>query len=292
MVEYKCEKCKKIFKKKYDYNNHIERITPCDKPLNVCVYCGVKYATKANVSRHIKTNCSVFLERETEKKHIFDELLKLKQENKTYANEINELKMELIKRNQSGGGVKMPNEIDTPNNIHNGNIHNGNIHNGNIHNGDIHNGDIHNGGGNNITVVAFGLENMDTINKKSILEAVSVGINSAVKLTKNVHFNPNNPEYHNVYIPSMNNGCAMIYDGSKWKLAPRKEVINDLYRDKRDYVEEQMDTFKKSLSEYRMNQLEEWLALGDGDNASIRKIKQKIGLLLYNERNIPLASKK
>jgi hypothetical protein len=114
MVEYKCEKCEKIFRKKYDYNNHIERITPCDKPLNACVYCGVKYATKANVSRHIKTNCLVFLEREKEKKHIFDELLKLKQENKIYANEINELKTELIKRNQSGG-ISKPNKIDTQN---------------------------------------------------------------------------------------------------------------------------------------------------------------------------------
>jgi hypothetical protein len=264
MVEYKCEKCKKTFKKKDDYKDHQNRKTPCDSNINSneCIHCGIKYSTKGSVTRHIKNGCSVFNAKEKEKQEIFDELLRLKQENERITNEMKELKVGLVKRNQSGGGAK----INAQNNIHNGNIHNGNV--------------------NNITVVAFGKEKMDTIDKKSILDAVSKGINSAVLLTKNIHFNPNNPEYHNVYIPNLQNGYAMINDGSQWNLAPREEVINDLYRDKRDYVEEKMDTFKESLSKYKIEALERWLAIEDDDDATIKKIKEKIELLLYNERNI------
>ena len=125
------------------------------------------------------------------------------------------------------------------------------------------------------------------------MEAISAGYNSVVKLTKNIHFNPNNPEYHNVYISNINNAYAMIHDQFDWKLVNRKEVINKIYKNKRDHVKAQLPSFQKEVSVIpNIDALERWLAIKDDDNPRVKKIKEGIELLLYNERNIPLASKK
>ena len=128
MVEYRCEKCEKIFKKKYDYMNHMNKIRPCDRPSNICVYCGVKYATKANAMRHIKTNCGVYMEREMGNKQIFDELSKLKEKNEKLTNVMNELRLDLVKQKRSNGrittGVPLSKGLDNIEIKSEGNINN------------------------------------------------------------------------------------------------------------------------------------------------------------------------
>jgi hypothetical protein len=151
----------------------------------------------------------------------------------------------------------------------------------------VNNGNINNGNINNVTIVAFGTERIEAIDTNSILSAMTAGFNATVKLTKNIHFNPNNPEYHNVYIPSMNNKNAMVYDGKRWALVPRDEIIDDLYREKKDYVEVNFEEFCKSLSETQIGSIKRWLAIDNEDNVIIKMIKRRIELLLYNERNIP-----
>lgn len=274
MVEYKCERCKKIFKKKDHYVTHMKRIKPCGEDINMneykCIYCGIKYSTKGSVTRHIKNGCDAYDAIENEKKQIFDELLRLKQENAAIMEEFKELKKELHKKQQHGGGNN-----GTTNNIINGNVNNGNI--------------------NNITIIAFGRENIDKIDIKSILNAASQGYYATVRLTENVHFNPNNPEYHNVYIPSMNSSCAMVYDGSEWKIVSRKDVIDDLYSDKKEYIIENLEKFGESLSLSKIDALKRWLAddcATHVDVANIRKIKKEIGWLLYSKKEIPISSRK
>ena len=31
-----------------------------------------------------------------------------------------------------------------------------------------------------------------------------------------IHFNPDKPENHNIYISNLKNGYVMMYDGNKW----------------------------------------------------------------------------
>ena len=42
MVQYKCEKCKQVFKQKSHYTQHLKRKRPCEPPVspNLCVMCG------------------------------------------------------------------------------------------------------------------------------------------------------------------------------------------------------------------------------------------------------------
>ena len=56
MVEHKCHKCGKIYYKKSELTNHLNRINPCNKGAFKCNYCHRKYSRKDALNRHIKTN--------------------------------------------------------------------------------------------------------------------------------------------------------------------------------------------------------------------------------------------
>jgi hypothetical protein len=53
MVEYKCDKCKKIFSQKIHYTNHINRKNPCDEIDPICQYCDKKFCRKSYLKTHI-----------------------------------------------------------------------------------------------------------------------------------------------------------------------------------------------------------------------------------------------
>ena len=65
MVQYKCNRCNKIFKKKCNYDSHKARKRPCkivapprvlkNAPKFPCSICNKKYTRKFNLSRHLYT---------------------------------------------------------------------------------------------------------------------------------------------------------------------------------------------------------------------------------------------
>lgn len=128
MSKYICNKCHKGFEKKYSYLKHVNRKIKCSdrQYSNVCLYCQKNFTTKSNVSRHIKNNCYIFRKSLEEKQCIYEELVKLKEENY-------ELKNQLI--------YKKTGNVITNNITNNGII-------------------------NNITIVAFGKEKIYNIKRK------------------------------------------------------------------------------------------------------------------------------
>jgi hypothetical protein len=268
MTKYKCELCYKTFKKKDHYTQHINRKIKCTENQynNNCIYCQKKFTTKGNVTRHIRNNCNIYKKIQNEKQDIFNKLIKLEQENKELKDENIKIKTKL-KQKKSAKIILSNNTINSNNNITN-------------------NGII-----NNITIVAFGKEKIDNISDKEILNAVSRGFNTAEHLTKTIHFNNKYPEYHNVYIPSIKESYAMTFDGNEWKLVKKKDIIDNIYDDKKYFVESNLEDFAKSLSPYKIKTLENWLESDKNDDKNIKNIKKNIELLLYNERKKPLLLK-
>jgi gas vesicle protein len=83
----------------------------------------------------------------------------------------------------------------------------------------------------------------------------------------------------------MKDKYAMAYDGKEWNLTIKEDIINKIYDDEKNYIEENLDDFVKSLSSSRKNALDRWLETNDEDE-KITKIKNEIKLLLYNKRNL------
>lgn len=57
MVLYTCDKCNKMFTKKYNYEIHINRKNSCIN--SICQLCGKNFQTAARLQRHLngKTLC-------------------------------------------------------------------------------------------------------------------------------------------------------------------------------------------------------------------------------------------
>lgn len=157
----------------------------------------------------------------------------------------------------------------------------------------INNGVIHYGSGDvNITVniVPFGKEDISMIDRNDLLKVFRSGFNSTLQLTETTHFNPKYPEFHNVYISSMKNKYAMTYDGNDWALVMKDELIDKMYDNKRDYIEENLDEFLDSLTNSQVRALQRWMDTDD-DHHYVKKVKNDMKLMLYNKRKMAINSK-
>ena len=83
----------------------------------------------------------------------------------------------------------------------------------------------------------------------------------------------------------------MTYDGEKWNLVRKKDLIDNIYDDKKYFVQDNLEEFAKSLSSYKIESLKRWLDSDENDDKNIKDIKKKIELVLYNEREKPLKLK-
>lgn len=112
-------------------------------------------------------------------------------------------------------------------------------------------------------LVAFGSESMDKINRDLIIGALKQGYYTAPELTKITHFNPDIPEYHNVYLPNKNGKKAIVYDGNQWNYKNVNEVIDKLYIKNKCFVTNNLDKFASSLNDNEMYALKKWLDMDD-----------------------------
>ena len=76
---------------------------------------------------------------------------------------------------------------------------------------------------------------------------------SVPSLIKEVHFNPNVPENHNIYISNIKNKYAMVYDGTRWEIKDQDETIDKLIIDQEYAIEEWIgigEKYPKAMEKY------------------------------------------
>ena len=132
---------------------------------------------------------------------------------------------------------------------------------------------------------------MPPITDKEILPLLKHGFQTSVELTKKIHFNPQYPEFHNVYIPRINEKYGMVYMNDNWKITDRDDLINDLYEHKRAYVVENLKSFIDKLDDNKIKSLQRWLDKDDGDEGIINT-KEDIKRVLFNNRHMAMNRKK
>lgn len=236
----------------------------CEKKTFNCKYCCKTFSRETNMYRHMRNNCRVKKEEDGKRKDIYQRLLNLEEKCHLLENNNNNLRKKVVMFEQNiNNTVNIDNSV---NNVSNTN---------NINKGTI----------NNIVLVGYGNEDMKKIPTNDIIKAIESGFLSAIKLTETIHFNPRFPEYHNIYISNMKDKYAMKYDGKDWSLIVKEELIDKIYEDKKNFIEENFDDFINSLSGPKKNALERWLKTDD-DDEKVKRVKQQIKLLLYNKRTM------
>ena len=259
-----CDKCGKSLSTRKNLDYHLKHNACKTVHKVICEFCNKEYIHKSSLDRHQKTCPEKVAQEEpvdTDKQEIFTMFAKMQEQ-------IDELR----KENKELKSTK------TSKAINNGNINNVN-------------GDMI---VNNIMLVGYGKEDLSKVDQADLLRGMRSGFNSTLNLIDAVHFNPKYPEFHNVYISSMKNKYAMMYDGSNWALVMKDDLIDKLYDDKRNYIEENLDEFLDSLTRSQRKALHRWMDADDtqSDNHPyIKKIKNDIKLLLYNKRNLALKNR-
>lgn len=279
MTEYKCSECDKLFKYKKNYNYHVnnnvctgKQYAVDDNSINACKYCGKTFTTPTNMYRHMNHTCKIKKAEDQKRDQIYERLVELEKKSEkidVLEKENKELKKEMksLKKNVKDDKKVKKITNNTTNNNNTNNINNGIVA--------------------HINLIGYGKEDLSKIDKKDILKAIQNGFDSTLRLTETLHFNPKHPEYHNVYITNVKDKYAMMFDGKDWNLTMKDALINKIYDDKKNYIEENLDDFVDSLSTSRKKALERWLETNEEDERIIR-VKNEIKLLLYNKRNLAI----
>lgn len=304
-----CKKCNKSFINIYNLQKH-KKNKACRSEETIkynCIVCDKQFTNMGNVNRHMNNSaCGTMVQSDVcsdvssdecsdvcsddvssddecsdnnlqidyteEDKVMISELTKaftaFKKESKKKEKEIKKLKKD----------IKLLKVNDTAIITTNSGNGNGNNSNNNNNNTQI-----------NITLVGYGQEDVSKIDDKKILECLSRGgYQSAYRLTDVIHFDPDHPEYHNIYISNIKNKFAMEYKNDQWYMVTKKELIDKIYRNKKEYVEENIEKFYGSLTDRQKKSLEEWLNTDedDEDKDRVKKAKDDICLLLFNKRDM------
>ena len=271
-MTHKCPDCDKVFTSNQSLKYHTTKKV-CQKPDGfICEFCGKELSSAPSLSRHRSKTCKERKRMEmnenmmAENAHfaqIYERLLQLENENKR----LKELEMENSNLKSQVSLLKNDTKVVNKTTNNNCNINNGTV--------------------NNYYLVGYGKEDLSKVDHDDLLKGMRLGFNSTLNLIDSVHFNPKYPEFHNVYISSMKNKYAMMYDGTTWTLVMKDDLIDKLYDDKRNYIEENLEEFVGSLTPSQVNALHRWMN-ADDTHPYISKIKNDIKLLLYNKRHMPL----
>lgn len=221
-----------------------------------CHYCSKSFKYKQGMYRHIKYSC----------KHNKDEDLK------ELARLLNEKDTQLERTQKQVDTMqrqidKLTNKLQIKNVIH---------------------GNVTNNQQNNIYNIQL-LNHKDTdyshLTNSDYITCIK-DCNHCVKtLIEKVHFNETKPENMNIYISNIKGNYAMVYCDDQWKITNKKDQINDLFNFNEVMLENWYDEYKETYPQI-IQSFKRYLKNRDGGSAVINRVKEKILLMLYNNRNM------
>jgi hypothetical protein len=134
----------------------------------------------------------------------------------------------------------------------------------------------------------------DTDNKfisdSKISECMTKQYMSIPHLIKMVHFDPKHPENHNIYVGNIQSKHILVYNGSKWVIKDKNEMIDNLISNSEYKLKETLgkwiqDEENKDKYSFAIEKFKKYLEMKD-NNKVINNIKDEIKLMLYNNREL------
>jgi hypothetical protein len=263
MKEHKCELCNVIFYRKEHLTRHLNKLRKCNVVTDFsCEWCNKSFTSNFSLSRHI-TTCKI------KESH---ELLEMQMQEK--ADDIEELKAkyELLEQKLNSLPLSSGTVTSSTNPTINGNSNtNSSTTNNNSHNI------------NHITINNYGSEDLSHINLKQITFVFSKRFKSVIECVKLKHFSPLAPQNRNVCIKDIKSKYAYVFCDGNWDIVGRIRLIDDMYSNICDYIEEKLDELIDELDERDIIYIKRFLSEKDDDKIA-NDIKCDLAMLLFNKR--------
>ena len=223
----------------------------------LCEFCEKQFSRKDALSRHLKT-CKEKKKDDECKQSMTDLVNLLNKQNE----QIDKIQKELDKKN---------NQIDEL--IQKAGIQNS--------------GTITNNIQNNIKILAYKDTDLSHLTDKDYMYCLNRSNMCIPNLIKMIHFNPKNPQNHNIYISNIKNNYIMVYDGDKWNIQNRHDLIDDLIDENESVLEQKLEDWIENGKNYPeiMKKFKRYLEKKEKDEV-LNKIKQEIKFILYNNRKL------
>ena len=246
---------------KITQNNSIEtsknevalKITQNNSKFNECKYCDKVFSRIDNLTRHYKT-CNEKKKTDEANLHM-EELVRLLNEQKQ------EFKNELEKKDDQ---IK---EL--------------------IKKAGITNSTITQNIQNNIKLLAYDKTDISDLTEKDFIRCFNHNNMCVPHLLKRIHFNKKKPENHNVLLSNLKSGHIMLYDGKQWNTYNRDEVIDDIFDEKHDILEQKYEEWVDIGKDFPIlyHKFRRYLEKINND-VVMKKIKDEMKFVLYNNRNV------
>jgi len=139
----------------------------------------------------------------------------------------------------------------------------------------------------NIKLLSYGNTDVSHLTDNDYLKCLKHSNFCIPHLIQKIHFDPKKPENHNIYISNLKNNYIMIYDGIKWVLKNRDEIIDELIDEKEIIIEQKLEEWIENGNQYPdiMKKFKRYIDKKENDRV-LNKIKDEIKLMLYNNRKL------
>ena len=135
-----------------------------------------------------------------------------------------------------------------------------------------------------INVNAFGNENVDYIDDKSILACIGRVYKSIPSLLEKIHFDPKHPENHNIKISNKKLPYASVMgNNQKWKTVDRKDAIETMVLNGYNMLDEKYAENKDKISSSKQQNFEGFQSKFETEDKELMKqIKTEVDMMVLN----------
>ena len=272
MKQHTCELCHTVFNRKTDLYRHTNKLRKCNIATEFeCEWCSKSFSNNSNLSRHIN-KCKVKCKQ--------DELASKIQEEAQLTNDrVEELeaKYKILEDKVNAPATPLSTETNTASISGSSNTNAPTHHSHNPITTNSHNTT------NNITINNYGQEDLSHITLKRITFVFSKSFSSVVECVKLIHFSPLAPQNKNICIKDLNSRYAYVFCDGNWDAIGRKKLIDEIYDNICEYIEEKLDDLIDELDKSVVINIKRFLDKKDDDEYA-DNIKINLETLIFNKR--------
>lgn len=282
-----CETCKCGFMRKQHYKRHLtskrhilkQELLICSPTIettkHVCFSCNKSFVFASGLSKH-KLKCEPYIssdqvitnngnELEIIKKQLSDQQNTIEDERKKNQEERERHEKE---RNELRSQINMLLEKHASNHSTTNNTQNIETQNNHI----------------TIQINAFGNENIDYLDDKTISKCIERVYKSIPALIEKIHFHPDHPENHNIKITNKKLPYATVMgNNQKWKTVDRKDAIETMVHNGYNLLEEKYPETRSMLTQQKQERFDAFRTKYENDDKCLRKqLKQEVELMVLN----------